>query len=154
MQERTGTNSATAASATPSPVGPEAAAAAAATDPTTLGPSFVFTGDIAGQGDLSIEGRIEGTVDTAEHAVTIGSKAVVKARITARTVMVSGTVHADIKAASRVEIRRTGSVEGSIVAPCVVIADGAIFRGSIDMTNGANGRAEGRPDAAAFPPTT
>jgi len=81
-----------------------------------------------------IEGRVEGTIESKQHAVVIGQQAAVKAQILAKDVVVLGKVVGDITASTKIEIRPQGRVEGDLVAPAVAIAEGATFRGSIDMS--------------------
>ena len=99
-----------------------------------LGESVVITGEISGSEDLTIEGRVDGTVESRKHTVVIGHQATVKAQIFAKEVVVLGKVVGNISATSKVEIRENGTVEGDLVSPSVAIAEGATFRGSIDMT--------------------
>ena len=139
------TNDVTEASETRSPqidtVQPPPAAAASAPSPVssahtsaTLGHSVVIKGDLTGQEDLMIEGRVEGTIESKQHSVVIGQQAEVKAKILAKDVVVLGKVVGDISASTKIEIRPQGRVEGDLVAPAVAIAEGATFRGSIDMS--------------------
>ena len=100
----------------------------------TLGHSVVIKGALTGQEDLMIEGRVEGTIESKQHAVVIGQQAAVKAQILAKDVVVLGKVVGDITASTKIEIRPQGRVEGDLVAPAVAIAEGATFRGSIDMS--------------------
>ena len=80
---------------------------------------------------------MEGTIESKQHTVTIGANATAKAQITAKDVVVLGKVDGNITATAKVEIRPDGTVEGDIVSPTVAIAEGAIFRGSIDMSGSA-----------------
>ena len=99
-----------------------------------LGQSVVITGEITGSEDLTIEGRVDGTVASRKHTVVIGHQATVKAQVFAKEVVVLGKVIGNIAATTKVEIRENGTVEGDLTAPSVAIAEGATFRGSIDMT--------------------
>jgi cytoskeletal protein CcmA (bactofilin family) len=99
----------------------------------TIGKSIVVKGELSGKEDLTIEGRIEGKVDLSEHVLTIGQNAKVKAQVSAKSIVVIGEVTGNIAASERISIREEGSVEGDIAAPRVAIAEGATFRGSIDM---------------------
>ena len=112
---------------TPSPV-------SSAHNSATLGHSVVIKGNLTGQEDLVIEGRVEGTIESKQHSVVIGQQAAVKAQILAKDVVVLGKVVGDITAGTKIEIRPQGRVEGDLVAPAVAIAEGATFRGSIDMS--------------------
>ena len=105
--------------------------------PATLGQSIVITGELKGNEDLTIEGRVDGTIESKQHTVTVGANATAKAQISAKDVIVLGKVDGNIIATSKVEIRPNGTVEGDIVSPTVAIAEGAMFRGSIDMSGDA-----------------
>jgi cytoskeletal protein CcmA (bactofilin family) len=100
----------------------------------TLGPSVVIKGELSGEEDLRIEGRVDGTIELRQHSVVIGQQATVNAQIFAQDVVVLGKVFGDITASIKIEIGAQGSVEGDLVAPAVAIAEGATFRGSIDMS--------------------
>jgi cytoskeletal protein CcmA (bactofilin family) len=99
----------------------------------SIGKSIIIKGEVSGDEDLTIEGRVEGKIELRDHIVTVGASGHVQAHIVARLVVVLGHVTGDLTADEKVEIREKGSVEGDIVAPRVAIADGANFRGSIDM---------------------
>jgi len=99
-----------------------------------LGKSVVITGEITGSENLTIEGRVDGIVESRQHTIVIGDQATVKAQIFAKEVVILGKVIGNVTATSKVEIRENGTVEGDLVSPSVAIAEGATFRGSIDMT--------------------
>jgi cytoskeletal protein CcmA (bactofilin family) len=99
----------------------------------SIGKSIVIRGEVSGSEDLTVEGRVEGTIELRDFTVTVGSSGQVQAHIVAKSVIVLGQVKGNLTAAEKVDIREKGSVEGDIVAPRVAIADGAKFRGSVDM---------------------
>jgi cytoskeletal protein CcmA (bactofilin family) len=101
-----------------------------------IGPSITIKGDVSGDEDLMIQGRVDGKVNLAKHNVTIGSDGRVKADVQARTVVVEGEVEGDLRAQEQIILRHTAKVEGSITAPRVVLEDGAVFRGGIEMDAG------------------
>ena len=80
-----------------------------------------------------IQGRVEGSVDLAQHNVTIGPSGRVKAGVSGRMVVVEGEVEGDLRAVEQIILRRTAKVEGSLSAPRVALEDGAAFRGGIEM---------------------
>ncbi len=104
----------------------------------TIGRSITIRGDVTGDEDLVIQGRIEGTVDLKLHSVTVGPEGRVKANITGRSVIVEGEVIGDLRGQEHVALRSTARVEGNIVAPKVALDEGAVFRGSIDMADKAD----------------
>ena len=101
--------------------------------PPTIGKSVVIKGELNGSEDLTIEGQVEGTIQLRDHVLTIGPNARIKAQVFAKAVIVQGEVTGNVTASDRVDIRDNGSVDGDIVSPRFAIAEGAHFRGSVDM---------------------
>lgn len=102
-------------------------------DVVNIGKSVVIKGELNGSEDLTIEGHVEGKIELKEHVLTIGPNGKIKAEVFAKVVIVLGEVRGNIMASEKVDIRDNGSVDGDIVAPRVAIAEGAHFRGSVDM---------------------
>ena len=98
-----------------------------------IGKSVVIKGELNGSEDLTIEGHVEGKIELKDHVLTIGPNGRIKAQVFAKTVIVLGEVNGNVSASEKVEIRDGGSVDGDIVSPRVAIAEGAHFRGSVDM---------------------
>jgi cytoskeletal protein CcmA (bactofilin family) len=98
-----------------------------------IGKSVIIKGDLSGSEDLTIEGQVEGKIELRQNILTIGPNGKIKAAVFAKAVVVQGEVQGDITATERVDIRDAGSVDGDLSAPRIAIADGAHFRGSIDM---------------------
>ena len=103
-----------------------------------VGKSVVFTGHLTSLEDMTIDGRVEGTIEVRDHDLTIGPDADIQANISARTVTVMGSVTGTITASSHVDIRETAAVRGDIVAPRLAIADGAAFEGRVDTGRATN----------------
>ena len=102
-------------------------------DQVNIGKSVVIKGELSGSEDLTLEGQAEGRIDLKDNVLTIGPNGKIKAEIFAKAVVVLGEVVGNVTATEKVDIRDHGSVEGDISAPRVAIAEGAHFRGSIDM---------------------
>jgi cytoskeletal protein CcmA (bactofilin family) len=102
-----------------------------------IGKSVVIKGDLQGSEDLTIEGQVEGTIELTENVLTIGPNGRIKAQVLAKTVIILGTVHGNVMASEKVEIRDGASVVGDVASPRVAIAEGAQFQGSVDMQRGA-----------------
>jgi cytoskeletal protein CcmA (bactofilin family) len=111
-----------------------------------IGKSVVIKGELSGSEDLTIEGQVEGKIELRQNLLTIGPNAKIKAQVFAKTVVVEGHVQGNVTAGERIDIRDKGVVEGNLAAPRVAIADGAQFRGSVDM-QGAGKFTEGGVDA-------
>src|SRR5215467_2605647 len=122
-------------------------------DIVNIGKSVVIKGELNGSEDLTIEGHVEGTIQLRDHVLTIGPNGKIKAQVFAKSVIVLGEVTGNVTATDKVDIRDNGSVDGDIVSPRVAIAEGAHFRGSVDMQRkGASAPApQAKPAEAAKP---
>lgn len=98
-----------------------------------IGPSVKIQGDIISDEDLVIEGQVEGTITCNAHTVTIGKNGTLKANVSAKDVTVNGSLEGNISGIEKVLVTASGVVRGNIVAPRVILEDGARFKGSIDM---------------------
>jgi cytoskeletal protein CcmA (bactofilin family) len=121
-------------------------------DIVNIGKSVVIKGELNGSEDLTIEGQVEGTIQLRDHVLTIGSNGRIKAQVFAKAVIVLGEVIGNVTASDKVDIRDNGSVDGDIVAPRVAIAEGAHFRGSVDMQRKGAQPAQAKPAAATTSP--
>jgi len=102
-------------------------------DVVNIGKSVVIRGELNGSEDLTIEGHVEGKIELRDHVLTIGPNGKIKAQVFAKAVIVLGEVQGNVSASEKVDIRDNGSVDGDIISPRVAIAEGAHFRGSVDM---------------------
>jgi cytoskeletal protein CcmA (bactofilin family) len=122
-----------------------------------IGKSIVIKGELNGSEDLTVEGQVEGTIQLKEHVLTIGPNGRIRAQVFAKSVIVLGDVHGNITASDKVDIRDNGSVEGDLIAPRVAIAEGAHFRGSVDMQRKAapagDSKAAAQPAPAGATPS-
>ena len=132
------------------PTRPERATLTApATELAIIGRSITIRGEVTGEKDVLIQGRVEGSVDLKQHSVTVGPEGEVKASISGRIVTVEGRVEGDLTGDEQIILRQSAWVQGDIAAPRVVLEDGVNFRGGVDMGDGTNGRANAT--AAAQP---
>jgi cytoskeletal protein CcmA (bactofilin family) len=128
------------------PAAPQPAVEAARSQPITsvdtprglektvnIGKSVIIKGELNGSEDLTIEGQVEGKIELRQNVLTIGPNGKIKAQVFAKSVIILGEVTGNVTATEKVDIRDNGSVDGDIAAPRVAIAEGAHFRGSIDM---------------------
>jgi cytoskeletal protein CcmA (bactofilin family) len=127
----------------------------------TIGRSITINGDVTGDEDLLIQGKVDGTVNLKQHSVTIGPEGEVRANITARVAVIEGKVEGNVVADEQVVLRSTARVQGDIAAPRVVLEDGARFRGGVDMGEAvdhagrtASASSASAPRAAAATPGT
>jgi cytoskeletal protein CcmA (bactofilin family) len=99
---------------------------------TVIGTSVVIDGEISGDGDLVIQGTVKGKIELKE-SLFVESSGVIEADIETANVEVSGQVTGNIVASDKVELKADCKVVGDIRSPRILIADGAIFKGSVDM---------------------
>ena len=119
--------------------------------PVNIGKSVVIKGELTGSEDLTIEGHVEGKIELRQNVLTIGPNGKIKAQVFAKSVIILGEVTGNVTATEKVDLRDNGSVDGDIAAPRVAIAEGAHFRGSIDMQRAGGKTGEGAKTEAAKP---
>src|SRR5690242_12335134 len=85
-------------------------------------------GEITGSSDMYIDGDVQGKVRVGSGRLTVGASGRVQADLEAREIIVNGNVVGNLKAADRVQLGSTGSVQGSVVTPRIGIDDGARLR--------------------------
>jgi cytoskeletal protein CcmA (bactofilin family) len=126
----------------------------ATTDGTTIiGESILISGSLAGDEDLTVRGRVEGTL-TLTRTLVVEPTGMVKAEVQVKNCIIAGIVVGNVTATESVEITKEGRMVGDIAAPRVIIVDGASFRGRIDMGEvdvGGERRVQGSPARAAAP---
>jgi cytoskeletal protein CcmA (bactofilin family) len=111
----------------PSSAGPSAGRGA------SIGKSLKVKGTITGTEDLYIDGMVEGTIRLEQNSLTIGPNGDVDADVFAKDIIIEGKVTGNVNAVDRIDIRKTGSLNGDLSAARIVIEDGAVFRGSVDI---------------------
>ena len=111
--------------------------------PARIGKTIVVCGEVKGSEDLLLDGRVEGTVNLGENRLTIGPNAQIAADLTAKDVLIMGHVQGNIVASGRVELRAGCNLEGDIKALRLAVEDNALFRGKVDLTQGAGKIHEG-----------
>lgn len=119
-----------------------------------IGATISIKGDLLGEEDLLIEGRLEGKIESRRHSVTIGKNGRIKGDIYARVVTVEGTVEGNLYGEEQMTVRQSGTVRGNIVSPRVALEDGSNFKGSIDMSPKEKTAAAPLPDKPVIAKTT
>ena len=117
-------------------------------DKVNIGKSVVIKGELSGSEDLTIEGHVEGKIELRDNVLTIGPNGKIRAEVFAKAVVVLGEVSGNVTASEKVDIRDNGSVDGDLISPRVAIAEGAHFRGSIDMQKQGGGKGDVKPSDA------
>jgi len=99
---------------------------------TIIGESILISGSLNGDEDLTVRGRVEGTL-TLTRTLVVEPTGVVKAEVQVKNCVIAGAIVGNVTATESVEITKEGRMVGDIAAPRVIIVDGASFRGRIDM---------------------
>jgi cytoskeletal protein CcmA (bactofilin family) len=143
------------AAVTPSSAAPQPDIRRIERDMVNIGKSVVIKGELNGSEDLTVEGHVEGKIELKDHVLTIGPNGRIKAQVFAKSVIVLGEVNGNVTATEKVDIRDGGSVDGDIVSPRVAIAEGAHFRGAVDMQRkGAQSSAQASSSKTAVQPAS
>jgi cytoskeletal protein CcmA (bactofilin family) len=101
-----------------------------------IGQGVVIEGKISSAQDLRIDGTVEGTIEVGQHALIVGDSAIIRANLVAKTIVISGAVTGNVTATETIELQPSASVEGDVTARSLVMADGALIKGRVDV--GAN----------------
>jgi cytoskeletal protein CcmA (bactofilin family) len=109
-------------------IGPSSASA-----PACVAASLHFKGEISANEDLLVDGTVEGSIQLPGHNVTIGLNAKANAEVVARGIIVYGNVKGNLRASDRIEIKKEGWVVGALMAPRVIINEGAVVNGSVEV---------------------
>ena len=99
---------------------------------TIIGKSFIIDGEVSSSDQLVIEGTVKGTIQS-DASVVVDSGAIVEAQINSPEVEISGRLIGNVLASSKVELKENSHVVGNLKAPSILIADGASFKGNVDM---------------------
>ena len=119
--------------------------------PAIIGKSVMIKGQIFSREDLTIDGEIDGSVELHEHRLTVGPNGKLQAGVKAREVVVLGTIHGNVEASDKIDIRKDAKLVGDIKTARIVIEDGAYFKGSIDIVKPEPKAAHKPPQAAPAP---
>ncbi len=119
----------------------------------SIGKSVQIRGEVKGSEDLLVDGLVEGTITLSESRLTIGPNAQVKANVSARDVVILGTLNGDVHASGRVELRGGSNITGDIKAARLSIEDNAMFSGKVDLIQGAAGSISERASGGTVSPT-
>ena len=111
----------------------------------TIGKAVKIVGKIYSKEDLFVDGDLEGDVEALEHKLTIGPNGTVHASVKAREVVALGSIHGNVEAADKIEIRKDAKLVGDIKTARIIIEDGAYFKGSIDIVKPEPQRAAAAP---------
>ena len=117
---------------------------------TVIGVETRISGEIRGEEDLVVKGRVDGKIHLS-HALTVEKGAIVQADVDVRNLVISGTMVGSIVASESVRLLASARVVGDLAAPRVIMDAGAAYRGRVDMGNIESARAAVAEHSAAKP---
>jgi cytoskeletal protein CcmA (bactofilin family) len=121
-----------------------------------VGRSIVVKGEITGSEDLTVDGQMEGRIDLPEHMLTVGPNASIQADITAKAVTIFGKVTGTVTVKDKIDVRKSGSVEGNVTCARITVQEGAYLCGRMEARgegrSGYNKAASSSIDAHAMAP--
>lgn len=98
-----------------------------------IGKSITIKGDLSGNEDLVVEGSVQGKIELPNNQLTIGANGNVAADVSAKTIVIIGKVAGNVTGTERVEIEASGAVEGDVRAPRLIVQEGAVLNGGVEM---------------------
>jgi len=118
-------------------------------DSTIISKSILIKGEIAGEEDLTIQGRVEGTMTLKNNHATVGPSGHLIGDLHGKLISVEGEVQGNLFAEEKIHLKSSAVVEGDMKAPVISLQEGAKFKGRIDMdTGGARQRSSFRPSGS------
>lgn len=108
---------------------------------TTIGSTLTISGEITSQEDMTIQGKVNGKISMQSGSLLVADGANVQAEAQVSRITIHGTFSGDVTAAERVELTATAKVSGTVIAPALVIQDGAVFNGVIEVNKGSKSKA-------------
>ena len=118
----------------------------------TIGKSIIFKGELTGSEDLEVNGTVEGDVKLPDNTLTIGQTGRVMASVSAKSILIVGKVEGNVTATERIEIEASGIVNGDLRAPRLLVQEGAVMNGSVEMTSGKPAEASKSPSTSTSRP--
>jgi cytoskeletal protein CcmA (bactofilin family) len=104
---------------------------------TIIGPSIKVKGDFHGEGDIIIEGSVEGEISTKQH-IAVGKSAIILANIKANSAKIAGAIAGNIVVSGYLEVLSTAKINGNISAKELSIEKGAFIEGDLKMSSHKN----------------
>ncbi|PYV81851.1 MAG: cell shape determination protein CcmA [Acidobacteria bacterium] len=117
-----------------------------------IGKSVRIKGDLSGSEDLYIDGQVDGTIQLSGNSLTIGPNGRVHANVSAKNVIVGGTIEGNIQAGERTELRKTAVVNGDVQSKRIAIEEGAFFNGKLEIV--PEGKSQSSPPSIAAAAST
>ncbi len=96
-----------------------------------------FEGKLSFKDTVRIDGHFSGQI-TSENTLVVGESGMIEADIRSQMVIVSGSIHGNVVAARKVVLHKTAHLDGDVETPCLVMEDGAVLNGKLNMAGAAS----------------
>lgn len=103
-------------------------------DYAIIGPGVEVSGQITFNTELQVEGKVTGKIASDTGRLTVGESGEIEAQVEIGICVIHGSVHGDVTARTRIEIHRTGRVNGDMITPALLVEEGAVFNGAVKMS--------------------
>jgi cytoskeletal protein CcmA (bactofilin family) len=105
-----------------------------------IGRGIEVIGDISFADRLQVDGKTQGKLNSDNGTLIVGESARIEAQIDVGVCVVHGLVQGNLIARSKLEIRKTGRVQGDVITPLLLVEEGAVFNGAIRMSQESGSR--------------
>jgi cytoskeletal protein CcmA (bactofilin family) len=102
-------------------------------DAAHIGKSVAIKGELSGSENLYVDGNVEGTIELRSHILTVGPNGIIKANVSAKSVVIHGKLDGAITATDRVDLRKSAVVAGDVTTQRISIEEGAYLKGKVDI---------------------
>jgi cytoskeletal protein CcmA (bactofilin family) len=109
-----------------------------------IGKAVRVEGKVVSTEDLTIDGQVEGAIELGDHSLTIGPGADIKADLTAKSIVINGSVTGNVRASERIDLHAPGSIAGNVSAPRFAMAGGATVNGTVQSGSKFSPNTRGR----------
>lgn len=106
---------------------------------TNIGPSLKITGDVTSHEDMTVHGTVNGTITMQEGTLVVAPTGTAEANVQGSQITVHGTVAGDLAATVRIELAATAKVDATLTAPSLVLREGAVLNGTVEVWGGSDG---------------
>jgi cytoskeletal protein CcmA (bactofilin family) len=114
---------------------------------TTIGSSLVIKGQVTSREDITVHGRVNGQISMVEGSLLIAPTGQVDAEVDVTTVTIHGSLSGDVAANEKVELTPTATVKGTLLAPSVILREGASFNGRIEVNKKSTAKSAAKSTA-------
>ncbi|MEE8348894.1 MAG: polymer-forming cytoskeletal protein [Acidobacteriota bacterium] len=103
---------------------------------TIISESIIIKGEISGQENLTIRGRVEGTIELKKNHIKVDRTGHLKGNLYGKLISVEGEVQGDLVAEEKIRLLPSAVVDGDLHAPVISLQEGAKFKGMVNMDVG------------------